>query len=102
MTNEQFIKKCIEAEKKHEDNSGIITDYINQLFADIGRRYSVDPLTRPLIYAVFRNFADIIYNDAPEDKKEVCTDVYNVVKETNCTVLKMPHIEKEDKNNDNN
>lgn len=101
MTNEQFIAKCIEAEKKHEDNSKIVTDYINQLFVDIGGRYPVNPLTRPLIYAVFRNFADVMYNDAPEDEKEICTDVYNVVKEQDCTVIKMPNIKKEDKNNDN-
>lgn len=90
MSNAEFLDRLIEVGSDDSGRAAVVGDYINHLFYDIGSRYAVNELTRPFIYAVFRDFSDILLDDADEEAKAACAEAYEVLKQSESKVMKAP------------
>lgn len=95
MTTEEFVKKVLMASfmcgmdgsKRSDAIRSVTNDYVNGLFMDIGTRYTLHPITAPMIYGAFRLYAEEMIEDMDEETKGAAIDFYNDLKHSDHKTL---------------
>ena len=83
---------------RNGDPDKIVADYMRELLMDMGKRYSMTEVTRPILTAAFKMQADSIYSDLDDKDKRYCDDLI-IGANTSVQRISMPiklKIDKED------